>query len=159
MNLVTVMKSVQDRLESRTVYDHRSGCLIFTGNKNHKGYGSIRDHGNKSTHRVSYKLFVGTIPEGLHCLHKCDEPACVAPWHLYLGTNKDNMKQRGERRRVAIGLDNGKCKLSNEEVLAIRNDPRKNHSAVARDFGISAFYALQIRTGQRRQGSLSTGIK
>lgn len=67
-------------------------CWIYQGGKNNIGYGMIRD-GKKmrTTHRVSYEQHKGPIPHGLCVMHSCDNPICVNPDHLSLGTMKDNM--------------------------------------------------------------------
>lgn len=67
------------------------GCWIYTGYKNECGYGRFRVHGKKVlAHRFSYQMRVGSIPDGMLVLHKCDNPACINPEHLYLGKEKEN---------------------------------------------------------------------
>jgi hypothetical protein len=69
-------------------------CWLWTGCKS-RGYGRFRSRGNKvtsqRTHRVSWEIAHGPIPDGLKVLHRCDTPACVRPDHLFLGTQKENV--------------------------------------------------------------------
>lgn len=80
-------------------------CWIWTGALNEAGYGMISDRSVKSgstakrAHRVSYEIHKGEIPPGLHILHTCDNPKCVNPGHLILGTNLDNVKDMVSKKR------------------------------------------------------------
>lgn len=67
-------------------------CMNFTGHLNNNGYGSIRYDGILMVaHRLSYLLAYGDIPKRKNVLHKCDNPKCINPKHLFIGTQKDNM--------------------------------------------------------------------
>lgn len=76
-------------------------CLLWTGAKSSNGYGVVRWHGRMVyTHRLAYALHVGAWPErGLVVRHGCDTPACCAIWHLMLGTQADNNRDRQRRLR------------------------------------------------------------
>ncbi len=66
-------------------------CWLWVGARNPKDYGKLGLYGKTlASHRVSYELSFGPIPDGLAVLHKCDNPPCVRPDHLFLGTLKDN---------------------------------------------------------------------
>jgi hypothetical protein len=68
-----------------------------------------------SLHRVSYEIFKGPIPEGLHVCHKCDNPPCLNPDHLFAGIHQMNMKDMGRKGR------DGSTKLTQEKVVRIKN--------------------------------------
>lgn len=82
-------------------------CWVWIGRKVYSkpgfgGYGTIKISGSKKflrAHRVAYELCKGQIPKGLNVLHTCDNPACVNPKHLYLGTQSNNMIDAYQRRR------------------------------------------------------------
>lgn len=103
-------------------------CWAWTGHINNKGYGWFRD-GKKNilAHRFSYKEFNGEIPihnsyHGMCVLHKCDNPMCVNPDHLFLGTNRDNVVDMHikKRDRHPRGEKAGASKLNDKLVLEIR---------------------------------------
>lgn len=78
-----------------------TGCLEWQGARNPKGYGSFRaDNGHTySAHRVAYRLANGPIPSSLHVCHHCDNPPCVDPGHLFVGTHADNMQDKKDKGR------------------------------------------------------------
>ena len=77
-----------------------SGCWLWFGIVNKKGYGKFRLSGKfVGAHRAAYELFKGEIPSGKWVLHTCDVPNCVNPEHLYTGTQSDNERDKVSRGR------------------------------------------------------------
>jgi hypothetical protein len=120
--------SLQKRIEALSIPEPNSGCWIWDGtSKNKKGYGGITIDGKPTyAHRASYAAFRGKIDAAECVMHKCDNPHCVNPDHLVVGTFKDNsqdMKAKGRNKNVpkAKGQANGSSKLSELEVLEIMN--------------------------------------
>lgn len=73
---------------------------MWTGSQWAGGYGSFGYEGTvQSAHRVAYQLAFGPIPDGMHVLHSCDNPPCVNPAHLHIGTHTDNMREKVSRGR------------------------------------------------------------
>lgn len=96
-------------------------CWEWTGTRWQNGnYGRLGR--NLKAHRVSYELSKGPIPKGLLVRHECDNPPCCNPWHLVLGTNGENMKDKRERGRAAQlwGESHGNAVLSDLECDDIR---------------------------------------
>jgi hypothetical protein len=81
--------------------ERRGGCLLFRGSG--AVYGKIKVNGRDiSTHRVAWELTHGPIPDGLFVLHHCDQPRCINPKHLFLGTQKDNLKDMHNKGRGRV---------------------------------------------------------
>ncbi len=96
-------KTVHAVLSRITV--NETGCLVYTEYRNKKGYGRLRHNGKKTlVHRLIYRAVFGSFNYELQVNHHCDNPACINPAHLYLGTHADNMKDRAERTDVSDAI-------------------------------------------------------
>jgi hypothetical protein len=121
------------------------GCWEWAGGRMPKGYGIFAHDGRQGyAHRASYKMHHGPIPPGMSVLHRCDNPACVRPNHLFLGTRGDNNRDCMTKGRNAFGEKCGRSKLTAEQVLSIRKDSRACR-AVAADYGVNAQSIWNIR--------------
>lgn len=98
-------------------------CWPFVGAHSQAGYGRFSLHRQSAqAQRVAWLLAKGDIPKGLNVLHKCDNPPCCNPAHLFLGTYADNNRDRSRKgRNVDLrGEKSGKAKLTWEQVRQIR---------------------------------------
>lgn len=131
-------------------------CWLWTGRANPNGYGAIQEGGKGSrsisAHRLSYQIHKGEIPEGLVVMHSCDNPACVNPDHLSVGTYKENtadMIAKGRKRTVAPkGTGNGKAKLNDSLVRYIRQNNNRPHAELARELNLSPNCIRGVKTGR-----------
>jgi len=128
-----------------------TGCLEWQLGKSAKGYGifyvpsrishGAKDHAN-NVHRVAYWLARGPFDDTLHVLHHCDNPACINPDHLFLGTNDDNV-------RDAILKGRRPYKLAPSDIRDIRAS-KDNGMTLARRYKVSSGYLYKILRGERR---------
>jgi len=129
-------------------------CWNWTGGTAH-GYGRLHVKtikGKKhrhSAHRYSYEIHVGPIPSGMHVLHTCDNPACVNPAHLFIGTQADNDADRDAKGRQAYGVRNGQSKLTAKMVRELRKlrEQGLTYKVLGRRFGISLNQARRVAIG------------
>ena len=138
-------RPLKDRLLEKIAVNSVTGCWEFTGYRDPNGYGRIQVKRGRDrlAHRMSWTVLRGAIPEGLDVLHRCDNPPCVNPDHLFLGTAADNhadmiAKGRG-RSNPRRGIENNKAKLTEAEVIAIRDlaSSGKSTYAIAEMFGVT----------------------
>ena len=128
-----------------------TGCWLWTAGMYPDGYGSFNMRGRiDKAHRQSWRIHNGEIPKGAHVLHTCDVRSCVKPAHMYLGDNDSNVRDRVIRGRSASmpGVKNPRCKLTPEQVEAIRNDPR-GEDRVGPDYKISPRQVGRIRSNKQ----------
>lgn len=131
-------------------------CWLWVGSMHKLGYGILtRNNKLLKAHRYSWELFRGKIPDNINVLHKCDVRNCVNPSHLFLGTQKDNMRDCVKKGRhkippVRYGEQNHNSKLKRTEVEQMR-DLRKNsemaYKEIAKLFGVSTMTALRAIRG------------
>lgn len=120
-----------------------NGCMEWTAYSLNKGYGMFRRgklaDGRVLAHRFSYEIHNGPIPEGMIVRHKCDNPKCVNPEHLLLGTQKDNVADMVARKRHAWKGGLPWEKLSDDDISDIRvmRGYGMGVTALAREYGVS----------------------
>lgn len=140
------------------------GCWEWTGSLNNQGYGQIRIDGKSLlAHRVSWGMAFGPIPDGLLVLHRCDNPPCIRPDHLFLGTFADNshdMIQKG-RQVIRVGEDCVSASLTYRDVATIRELASTGLSSrkLAKQFGVSHTTILDIVRGNRyKTNAIQRGV-
>lgn len=133
-------------------------CWEWMGGGNGKGYGQVRiNYRQMGTHQVAWELMHGRVPRDLWVLHKCNNPNCMNPDHLFLGTAKDNTSDmiRKNRRRPYMGYSTGTKRhhLTAEEILTLKTRYANGESqtALARDFDVSRVTVSNILKGKTRQ--------
>jgi hypothetical protein len=154
-----------ERLDRRTV-EMDNGCWEWCGYRGPQGYGQIGNEAGRpeSAHRVSYRLRVGPIPPGVFVCHRCDNPPCVNPDHLFLGTPGDNVRDMLSKGREARGFDLPHTRLTETQVREIRAryvrsyGPTKrggrssNADVLAEEYGVGRTYIMNIVHGHERKG-------
>lgn len=152
-NRVVLPRRMQSILDHELVQpEPNCGCWLWTGTRTKLGYGRLTYQGaNCKAHRLAWELANGPIPSGMGILHRCNNPSCVNPDHLYPGNQAQNyhdMVRAGRDKCVLRGEDRPDAKLTEEQVLAIRSDSR-SCSMVAREYGMNKSTINHIRTRRR----------
>jgi hypothetical protein len=136
-------QSPKEYILSRINIDESTGCWNWTAGIGRGGYGRAKHlHKEHKAHRYAYEAFVGEIPKDKILCHKCDNPRCVNPAHVYVGTHKDNSHDRGARGRYK----NGRQKLSADDVKQIRTlyNDGLTPSQLSAKFGVSTSNVFRI---------------
>jgi len=115
------------------------GCWIWIASVDGYGYGMIGLTGSSMrAHRASWEFEYGKIPSGIYVCHDCDNPPCIRPSHLFLGTPKENIQDSVRKNRMAHGENYINSKLTNSDVFYIRAAyPKETTKALANIFNIS----------------------
>lgn len=114
-------------------------CWLWTGALDKDGYGHIwTGKRSPSANRISYEINIGPIPAGMSVCHTCDNPQCVNPAHLFLGTNLDNINDRIQKSRCARGARVGNSKLTDNIVEQIKEkfNTGSAMSNIAKEFNL-----------------------
>ncbi len=136
------------------------GCKVWTGARYRDGYGQVhlqsKPHKCAKAHRVAWQLANGPIPDGLHVLHRCDNPPCINPEHLFLGTQQDNNRDRDAKGRVASGSRSGARrhpaafrrprKLTDGDVVAMRQRYAEGErlADLSRAYGVAISHVFNV---------------
>jgi hypothetical protein len=132
-------------------------CVEWDGYRNPAGYGQVRVDGVLwLAHRRVWFEVNGPIPEGLIVMHRCDNPACIRPSHLLLGTHAQNVADKIAKGRGNEGSKHGNSKLSEEEVAEIRRLRKESKctlESIGRKFGVNKSCISRILNGTRRSNS------
>jgi hypothetical protein len=148
-----VANSIKDFL-SLVPFDDpdESVCSLWKGHI-HNGYGQFRNKIGIDIypHRAIWEMERGPIPKGMCVCHHCDNPLCVRMSHLFLGTQKDNIKDRNAKGRTARGEKNGSALLVEEQVQAIRNlsSTGISNKVIADAFQVSHQTVWEVATRRR----------
>jgi len=144
--LTAIERYLKERARFWTHVHRTDGCWLWTAATNSDGYGLWHIAGKTvQAHRASYAYTKGPIPKGLHVLHSCDNPTCVNPAHLSLGTNQTNVDDSVSKGRNCRGTRNGNSKLTEDQVRQIRARYAAGESYP--DLGI-AFGVTSVLIGQ-----------
>jgi len=151
-------KMIPDKPEAmdrflRHVILHTNGCWVWKGSKDKDGYGRHRPIPNRSyirAHRFSWMLYRGDIPEYIHVLHGCDNPPCVNPDHLFLGTNRINIDDMVSKHRQRVGKAIEYAKLNDQQVREIRSYPSGflSNASLGRMYGVGKNAIRKVRNGE-----------
>ena len=139
------------------------GCLEWQGHRHMYGYGLFGVGGRKGrtvrAHRFAYELANGPVPDGLHVCHRCDNPPCCDPEHLYAGSRSQNMQDAYDRNRRRApshgrsGDTHWATKIPDSEIPVILEKlaAGESQTAIANEYGVGQSTISRIKLGVRRR--------
>ena len=146
---------LRDRIERRIVKDKSTGCWVWQGATHPFGYGNIAIGGHGAdgkspvrVHRAMWGLERGPIPENMCVLHKCDNPSCCNPDHLFLGTKADNSRDMVEKNRCNPHGKPTRRKLTQAKADEIRATTGMTQVRLAAKYGVSQTNISLIQTNK-----------
>ncbi len=115
------MATVLERFAAKVVDEPSTGCRVWTGSLDHRGYGWFKvAKRTLKAHRWAFEQANGEIQPGMFVCHKCDTPACVRIDHLFVGSNRDNVDDMVLKRRQAVGRGLPQAKMTEAQVIEAR---------------------------------------
>lgn len=137
------MQSLQERFWNKVARSSPSDCWEWQGARQTMGYGAFSINGKpEATHRLAWEMANGPIPDGLHVCHHCDNPPCVNPAHLFLGTPAANAADKVSKGRAsggARGSRNNRAKLNEWSACGVMARCLQGvpQVQVSREFGVT----------------------
>ncbi|PCK27817.1 HNH endonuclease [Rhodococcus qingshengii] len=155
--------NLDERLRHHGWTKTERGCWEWNGSRNKGGYGQLaqgksRDGNSKNSvpilaSRAAYMAWIGPVPPGMAVCHRCDNPPCINPAHLFLGTLHENNADSAQKRRTANGERKSSHKLSDSQIDEIRARYAAggiSQSELGREYGVSQQLIGMIADGRRR---------
>lgn len=144
----------EQRFLKRVEVKSKDECWNWTGSQNQKlWHGQWRNKAGQIelTHRAAWRMFKCEVPEGMCVLHKCDNPICVNPSHLWIGTQSDNCRDmwaKGRARpKTSLGEKHGNSKLKLDQVIDIKTS-KLSGVELARKYNVATTTVCDIRRGR-----------
>jgi len=146
-----IFNTLKESFESKFEKGNVEKCWNWKGAISH-GYGSLRFKGKHYiASRAAYEVYISVINDDLLVCHKCDNPLCVNPNHLFLGTELDNMKDMVSKNRSAKGSHHSQAKLNETSVKEIKKllKQQLSHSEIAKLYDVKREAISKINQGIR----------
>lgn len=153
---ISTADGVLESFVSRIAPSIETGCWEWTGGRSRYGYGAMKQRAfsgmpnQAKAHRISFELFNGPIPEGMFVCHKCDNPGCVNPDHLFAGSAADNVHDCASKGRRADPLkvkSNAKLTRVDVESILSKMIAGRCDSDLADEYGMTQASIFKIRRG------------
>jgi len=159
--MTPTIPATRETIEANCIPEPNTGCWLWTGHVNPQGYGRFGTR--HKAHRVSFEVHNGPIPAGHHICHRCDQPGCVNPEHLFAGTRADNMRDASRKGRFygqGRPERNPQAKLTPTAAAFIRANYIRGHvefggRALAKTYGVSPAAISTVVRGK----SWDTGLR